>query len=78
MRACWSADTSHVEAERWHDATHHGISADASPWLRLLAQSFTARTSGRAGRGPLDALLDLRVQAFHLQVARAHDLPAHL
>lgn len=77
MLAWWSADASRVEAERWLDAAHRRIGPDASPYLRLFSEYVTVRASGRAWRGPLDALLALRPQAFNLQFARAHDQLAH-
>ncbi|MDC8011005.1 winged helix-turn-helix domain-containing protein [Tahibacter soli] len=68
----WSSFSSPIEAERWTQAARQRLGADATPYLRLFADYFTARALDRPTSGPLNALLDLRPQAWFLQYSRAH------
>ncbi|MEO7324570.1 MAG: winged helix-turn-helix domain-containing protein [Dokdonella sp.] len=73
MLAWWTEDASKKEAQAWLDAAHARITAESSPYLRLFCDYFTARTKGESVRGPLNALIDLRPQAWYLQYSSAHD-----
>lgn len=71
--AWWASFTSPIEAERWADAARGRLGADATPYLRLFVEYFTARALDRPMQGPLNALLELRPQAWFLQYSRAHN-----
>jgi len=73
MLAWWEADVSPNSAPRWIDAARARLHDDSSAYLRLMIDYFDARSSGHDVRGPINALLDLRPQAWALQFARAHD-----
>jgi DNA-binding winged helix-turn-helix (wHTH) protein len=73
LLAWWTADASPGEAKTWLDAAHKRITADSSPYLRLFSDYFTARSKGESIRGPINALLDLRPQAWFLHYSSAHD-----
>lgn len=70
--AWWDA-AAPAAAQTWAAAARARLRADSPAYLRLLLDYFEAR--GREGdvRGPINALLDLRPQAWSLQFARAHD-----
>lgn len=73
MLAWWTPDASAKDAQTWLDAAHARLTAESSPYLRLFCDYFTARTRGQPIRGPLNALIDLRPQAWYLQYSSAHD-----
>ena len=73
MLAWWSADAAPEQARTWLDAARARITPATSPYLRLFAEYFAARTRGDSFRGPLNAALDLRPQAWYLQYSSAHD-----
>jgi DNA-binding winged helix-turn-helix (wHTH) protein len=74
MLAWWEANASPDSAHTWIAAARARLRPDSSGYLRLMVDYFDAR-SGDSGqvRGPINALLDLRPQAWRLQFARAHD-----
>jgi DNA-binding winged helix-turn-helix (wHTH) protein/tetratricopeptide (TPR) repeat protein len=73
MLAWWTEGAATKEAQAWLDAAHARINAESSPYLRLFCDYFTARTRGESVRGPLNALIDLRPQAWYLQYSSAHE-----
>lgn len=73
MLAWWASDTPGDDATPWLDAARSRLRPDTSPYLRLLADYFIARSTDKPIDGPLKALLDLRPQAWHLQFSLAHE-----
>ena len=73
MLAWWDANASPDAAQQWIAAARARLRADSSAYLRLMVEYFDARGRGGEVRGPINALLDLRPQAWELQFARAHD-----
>jgi DNA-binding winged helix-turn-helix (wHTH) protein len=73
MLAWWEANVTPDSAARWIGAARARLRADSPAYLRLMADYFDARSHGGDVRGPINALLDLRPQAWWLQFARAHD-----
>lgn len=73
MLAWWEANTAPDAAPRWIGAARARLHPDSSAYLRLLVDYFDARSNSGDVRGPINALLDLRPQAWVLQFARAHD-----
>lgn len=73
MLAWWTSYASPQEAQVWAAAAQARLRADSSPYLRLYVEYFLARSLQQRIRGPLNALLDLRPQAWHFQYTRAHD-----
>jgi hypothetical protein len=71
--AWWTSDASPDEGKIWLDAAHRRITPQSSPYVRLFSDYFTARTEGGSVRGPINALLTLRPQAWYLQFSSAHD-----
>lgn len=72
MLAWWEANAS-ADARRWIASARARLRPDSSAYLRLLVDYFDARSADGDVRGPINALLDLRPQAWVLQFARAHD-----
>ncbi|HEX6833185.1 MAG TPA: winged helix-turn-helix domain-containing protein [Rudaea sp.] len=70
--AWWESEAVGAQPD-WIDAARRRFTAQTSPYVRLLADYFQARRDDRSFRGPVNALLDLRPQAWSLQYARAHD-----
>jgi len=73
MLAWWNGDRTTGEVEKWLDAAHQRITPQSSTYLRLFSDYFTARSTGQSVRGPINAMLDLRPNAWVLHYARAHD-----
>jgi DNA-binding winged helix-turn-helix (wHTH) protein len=73
MLAWWEANNSPDAAHEWIAAARARLRPDSSAYLRLMIDYFDARSAGNEVRGPINALLDLRPQAWQLQYARAHD-----
>lgn len=69
MLAYWDEERS----KQWISDARARLRPDSPPYLRLLVDYFVARSSDGDVRGPINALLDLRPQAWVLQFARAHD-----
>ena len=73
MLAWWEANASPDSAQHWISAARQRLRADSSAYLRLMVEYFGERSGAGDVRGPINALLDLRPQAWSLQYARAHD-----
>lgn len=73
MLAWWEADLAPDSSRHWIDAARARLRTDSSAYLRLMIAYFEARSASEEVRGPINALLDLRPQAWILQFARAHD-----
>ena len=73
MLSWWDANASPDAVHQWITAARARLRADSSAYLRLMVDYFEARGRGGEVRGPINALLDLRPQAWELQYARAHD-----
>lgn len=73
MLAWWRSHASPEEAATWAAAAHARLRPDSPPYLRLFTDYFVARSGSAPIRGPLNAALDLRPSAWHLQYTRAHD-----
>jgi DNA-binding winged helix-turn-helix (wHTH) protein len=73
MLAWWDAAASTDASARWVAAARQRLRADSTPYVRLMVDYFEARGKGAPVRGPINAMLDLRPQAWHLQYARTHD-----
>lgn len=70
--AWWESDESGTQPD-WIALARKRFTPQTTPYVRLLADYFEARRNGVSMRGPVNALLDLRPQAWTLQYARAHD-----
>jgi DNA-binding winged helix-turn-helix (wHTH) protein len=73
MLAWWRSHASPAEAATWAAAAQARLRPDSPPYLRLFTGYFVARSGAAPIRGPLNAALDLRPSAWHLQYTRAHD-----
>lgn len=73
MLAWWRSHASPAEAATWAAAAQARLRPDSPPYLRLFTDYFVARSGSAPIRGPLNAALDLRPSAWHLQYTRAHD-----
>jgi DNA-binding winged helix-turn-helix (wHTH) protein len=73
MLAWWEVNNSPDASREWIVAARARLHPDSSAYLRLMIEYFDARSAGNEVRGPINALLDLRPQAWSLQFARAHD-----
>jgi len=70
--AWWESDAATTTPD-WIAQSRQRFTSRTGPYVRLLADYFEARRDDRSMRGPVDALLDLRPDAWALQYARAHD-----
>lgn len=73
MLAWWRSFASADEAARWREAARARLRADSAPYLRLYVDYFLTRSGPGPIRGPLNALLALRPDAWHFQYTRAHN-----
>jgi DNA-binding winged helix-turn-helix (wHTH) protein len=73
MLAWWEANNSPDAAQKWIAAARARLRPDSSAYLRLMIEYFDARSRDGDVRGPINALLDLRPEAWVLQFARTHD-----
>jgi DNA-binding winged helix-turn-helix (wHTH) protein len=71
--AWWEANVSPESAPHWIAVARGRLRADSPAYLRLMIEYFDARSTSGDVRGPINALLDLRPQAWSLQFGRAHD-----
>jgi|CXWL01.1.fsa_nt_gi DNA-binding winged helix-turn-helix (wHTH) protein len=62
-----------TDAAHWAEEARARFTAQTTPYVRLLAEFMLVFTADRASsRAKLDAVLDVRPQAYRLQMARAH------
>lgn len=72
MLGSWAMKNDPDAARRWFDHAKARLSPNASPYLRRFVGYMTARSLQQPVAGQVDALLDLRPDAWLLQHTRSH------